>query len=63
MFTTALILGILEVIGFLLLTIFIYKLADVLFKQSRRGGIIIIRLVSIFLLIDGISRPFHIHLL
>lgn len=63
MFTTALILGILEVIGFLLLTIFIYKLADVLFKQSRRGGIIIIRLVSIFLLIDGISRAFHIHLL
>lgn len=53
-------IGFAELAGFLLLTVFIYKLAEAINKNNRRPAVIVIRVISIFLLINGISNAFGV---
>ena len=50
--------GIAELAGFLLLTVFIYKISEAISKTNRKPAVITIRTISIFLLIDGITKAF-----
>lgn len=52
------VIGFAELAVFVLLTIFIYKIAVAVNKSNRKPAIIVIRTISIFLLVDGISRAF-----
>jgi chromate transport protein ChrA len=53
-------IGFCELAGFVVLTIFIYKLAEKSCKNDPRPAIIVIRAISIFLLINGLSNAFGI---
>lgn len=54
------ILRVLEITAGILLNVWIYKLARSLFgEQNRRLGVIIIRVISIYLIINGVSELFH----
>lgn len=54
------IVSILEILVGIVLNIFIYKISNKLFKENHRLGTILIRIVSIFLLINGIAKLFNI---
>jgi hypothetical protein len=50
--------GIAELAGFLLLTVFIYKISEAISKHNRKPAVVVIRTISIFLLVDGITNAF-----
>lgn len=52
------VVGFAEIVGFVVLTIFIYKLAEKICKNDRKPAVIVIRAISIFLLINGLSNAF-----
>jgi hypothetical protein len=54
------IICIISILVGIVLNIFIYKISKNIFKENHRLGTILIRIVSLFLLINGISKLFHI---
>lgn len=52
------VIGYCEIVVFLVLTINIYKLGEMICKNDRKPAVIVIRVISIFLLINGLSNAF-----
>jgi threonine/homoserine/homoserine lactone efflux protein len=59
-------MGLLELIGIIELTIgviinvFIGKLGVVIFRRDDKTSRIILRVIGVFLIINGVSRAFHV---
>jgi threonine/homoserine/homoserine lactone efflux protein len=53
-------IGIVELIAGILINIFIGTLGQAIFRKDDRTSRVILRVIGVFLIINGISRAFHV---
>nr|WP_316503261.1 MULTISPECIES: hypothetical protein [Paenibacillus] len=53
-------IGIGELLGGILINVFIGSLGRAIFRKDDRTSRVILRIIGIFLIINGISRAFHV---
>ncbi|OKP79941.1 hypothetical protein A3844_27950 [Paenibacillus helianthi] len=53
-------IGIVELIVGILINVFIGTLGQVIFRKDDRTSRFILRVIGVFLIINGISRTFHV---
>ncbi|MCY8144120.1 hypothetical protein P9D79_18475 [Bacillus haynesii] len=53
-------LGMAELIFGVFMNVFIGSIGKIIFKKDDRASRIILRVIGIFLIINGVSRAFHI---
>jgi threonine/homoserine/homoserine lactone efflux protein len=53
-------IGIIELIIGVIINVFIGKLGEVIFRRDNKTSRIILRVIGVFLIINGVSRAFHV---